>query len=1708
MSVSAEDFVFTAPDDLVYSGEAKTATVAVKDDVTGVGTITIKYFLVNEDGTLTAADEAVNVGTYQVKIDVASSVDGVGDYLGLTDSNWQFTIEQADISTANLTVTSENITYNGEEQKPAYTLKLGETTLTVGTDFTLEYSDNINAGTAKITATGCNNYKGTVSVEFEIAKADPEVTAPEAVLNLVYTGEEQALVTAGSASDGCTMEYSLDGDSYSTIIPTAKNAGTYTVYYRVLGNENYNGTDPESLNVIIRKADPTFTAPEAVSDLVYTGEAQALVTAGSVPDGCTMEYSLDGDEYSTEIPTAADAGNYIVYYRVIGDSNYYDTYPTSIEVTIAMADPILRAPEAVSGLVYTGGSRALVTAGSVPDVCTMEYSLDGIVYSPDIPTAVNAGTYTIYYRVLGNDNYNATDPVSIEVTIAKADITDYLFSFNVDGGSEYNNQAKTVIITADTDEITITKTNIFKDGEAVDEVREVGNYTFSINADGGNNYNSVTGLTSDIWIYTVTECEHAGGLATCSEKAVCDRCGDEYGELDEDNHVNIADEYSSDETGHWNECLDCGADLDKADHTGGEATCSEKAVCDYCGAEYGELDEDNHVNTANGWSSDETSHWLECFDCGKDLSKEDHTGGNATCTALAECGVCGAEYGELDEDNHLNVSKEWQTNETGHWNECLDCGADLDKADHTGGEATCSEKAVCDTCGAEYGELDGDNHLNVSEEWQTNETGHWNECLDCGADLDKADHTGGEATCSSWAKCEICGEEYGELAAHTWSDVWSNDETHHWFMCDLCNVAKEDCKDYAEHSFTLEIVSEDTLKSEATTESAAVYYKSCKCGAVSTTETFTDGEQISINAEASELTYNGEAQTPEFTVTYDGKTLTAGTDYTVTATAQTNAGDYTAQLKGVGEYTALDMTADWTIAPADIADTDYSCDGLFYNGTAQTIAGLAVETDFEELVEGEDFTIEVTSQTNAGNYPAVLTGKGNYTGTRELTWDIWAVQPVITITAPETAENGADVAVTAIAALEDGMVLDDMPAVKLTYKIGSDAERTVRNGVFTIPADTADGTVIVIKASTAASTNYEAAEETVTLTVVVCKHPNASAEWTTDETSHWHECPDCGGHADLASHISDEGTVTTEPTEESTGIKTFKCTECGYIMKEEIIEKLEHTHKPSEEWTSDATGHWNICTGCDSQVNYATHTEDMGTVTIEPTEEAEGERTYKCTVCGYTTRTEKIAKLEHVHTPSAEWTTDSTGHWNSCGGCDEKLNFSTHNEDEGTVIFEPDEETEGLKEYKCTDCGYTTRTETLAPTRHTHTQGSVLANDATGHWYDCSGCSEKLSYATHTEDAGTITTEPTETTEGERTYKCTVCGYVTRTEKIAKLAHVHELASEWSFDGTGHWYICSDCDEKVSFSTHTEDAGTITVEPTETAEGERTYKCTVCGYVTRTETVPVVKPDHTHSYGTEWTYNGSYHWFECGCGERSDEAAHISDNGTVENGSTVYRCTVCGYIMNTSSAGGNDTETDSGSNTGIPASVSHTDYVHVFPTVIAQRESLEAEAEIDGNSVTIKWNKISNAKTYTIYQKADGKYVKLDETDQTAYTISNLKKGQSYRFLIRYTSNGHESTDFYSDKINVTIRSEKPEVTAKADENSIKLVWVKLDGADRYAVYKYVNGKAVKLIETAKTAVRLTGLAPDTEYSYIVRARVNGEWTTMTKSDVIIVKTK
>ena len=382
---------------------------------------------------------------------------------------------------------------------------------------------------------------------------------------------------------------------------------------------------------------------------------------------------------------------------------------------------------------------------------------------------------------------------------------------------------------------------------------------------------------------TVKAHTHSGGNATCQKKAVCDGCGQEYGELG--NHkftetvsrmyLKSASTCQSPAV-YYKSCLVCDkkssetfeyGEKDFSNHIGNtylvgqkEATCYAEGYTGdiYCSTCNHEIEKGTSIaknahNPASVWTTDETDHWKECqtVGCGNIIDKAHHSGGEATCVNKAICEVCKIEYGDVDATNHkhtevrgatdptcceagytgdkwctdcntkiesgseisstgnhTDVDGKWESDGTNHWHTCY-FGTKFDITAHNGGEATCKSPAECSECGHSYGPLDANNHKgttylknqkeatcfeegytgdtycsdcnekiadgqsiaknahNPASVWTTNEHDHWKECqtVGCGNVIDKAAHSGGEATCVSKAVCEVCKAQYGDVDA-------------------------------------------------------------------------------------------------------------------------------------------------------------------------------------------------------------------------------------------------------------------------------------------------------------------------------------------------------------------------------------------------------------------------------------------------------------------------------------------------------------------------------------------------------------------------------------------------------------------------------------------------------------------------------------------------------------------------------------------------------------------------------------------------------------------------------------------------------------------------------------------------------------------------------------------------------------------------------
>ena len=137
------------------------------------------------------------------------------------------------------------------------------------------------------------------------------------------------------------------------------------------------------------------------------------------------------------------------------------------------------------------------------------------------------------------------------------------------------------------------------------------------------------------------------------------------------------------------------------------------------------------------------------------------------------------------------------------------------------------------------------------------------------------------------------------------------------------------------------------------------------------------------------------------------------------------------------------------------------------------------------------------------------------------------------------------------------------------------------------------------------------------------------------------------------------------------------------------------------------------------------------------------------------------------------------------------------------------------------------------------------------------------------------------------------------TYKDAPPSHTHSYGTEWKYDDTDHWHEC-ECGDKANIEAHSASEWIVDTAATETADGTKHKECTVCKKVLETAPIPATGSNHTHSYGTEWKYDGTNHWHECECGDKADTAAHnfqweIDKAATKEaTGIKHEECTVCG----------------------------------------------------------------------------------------------------------------------------------------------------------------------------------------------------------------------
>lgn len=308
------------------------------------------------------------------------------------------------------------------------------TTLTIGTDYDLQYYNNTNAGQAIILATGKNggdghNYEGQIGLgSFYIIQRDLEQASIADISAKTYkraAWTPEPTVTCSGKTLVKDADYTL---SYSN----NTNAGTATVTITAKSDGNFTGSNSKTFTINKKSLSTNsgdFTITLSATSKVYNGSTQS-VSVNSVKDtnsGNTESMTLTTDyTVSGTTSTSANVGTYTV--TITGQGNYTGTKTATWQITKANAS-VTTAPTAKTGL-KSGTSNALVNAGTASGGTMMYYcsnantqpatTASGWVSS--IPTKSDAGTYYVFYYVKGDSNHkDSSVGGSVTVTVASND---------------------------------------------------------------------------------------------------------------------------------------------------------------------------------------------------------------------------------------------------------------------------------------------------------------------------------------------------------------------------------------------------------------------------------------------------------------------------------------------------------------------------------------------------------------------------------------------------------------------------------------------------------------------------------------------------------------------------------------------------------------------------------------------------------------------------------------------------------------------------------------------------------------------------------------------------------------------------------------------------------------------------------------------------------------------------------------------------------------------------------------------------------------------------------------------------------------------------------------------------------------------------------------------------------------------------------------
>ena len=452
-----------------------------------------------------------------------------------------------------------------------------------------------------------------------------------------------------------------------------------------------------------------------------------------------------------------------------------------------------------------------------------------------------------------------------------------------------------------------------------------------------------------------------------------------------------------------------------------------------------------------------------------------------------------------------------------------------------------------------------------------------------------------------------------------------------------------------------------------------------------------------------------------------------------------------------------------------------------------------------------------------------------------------------------------------ISASKTGLAVGSTETIIFTPDAGYEIDTVTVNGAATpVLANVLD---VTMDADKTVIVTYKATGSTHT--------HSYGTEWKYDDTNHWHECQ-CGDKADTAAH-SFQWVIDKAATKEATGIKHEECTVCG-------AKRSENTEIPAlRDYAVTVTG------GTATVAAGTPITRAMEGVEVTVTAQApDGKHFVKWVVkAGGITLANETSATTTFTMPANDVTIEAEFAENPVEAYTLTVIKGTASVAAGTPITDKIEQN----------------------TVVTVTADAPEAGKVFDKWVVLEG-NVTLADATK---ATTTFTMPGNDVKIEATYK------------DAPPSHTHSYGTDWKYDDTNHWHEC-ECGDKADIAAHSASEWIVDTAATETADGAKHKECTVCKKVLETAPIPATGSTHTHSYGTEWKYDGTNHWHECECDDKADTAAHsfqwVIDKAATKEATGIKHeeCTVCGAkrsentVIDKLPDGGNTGNTGSGDN--------------------------------------------------------------------------------------------------------------------------------------------------------------------------------------------------